>query len=57
MGHGRSNTDRWEKGFAALSKFLAREWPAPGSEDTELGVFMEPEVSDGKTKVHTRVQA
>ena len=32
-------------------------WPAPGSEDTELGVFMEPEVSHGKTKVYTRVQA
>ena len=35
----------------------AWEWPAPGSEDTELGVFMEPEVSHGKTKVYTRVQA
>jgi hypothetical protein len=34
-----------------------RDWPAPGSEDTELGVFMEPEVSHGKTKVYTRVQA
>ena len=33
------------------------DWPAPGSEDTELGVFMEPEVSHGKTKVYTRVQA
>jgi hypothetical protein len=33
------------------------QWPAPGSEDTELGVFMEPEVSHGKTKVYTRVQA
>ena len=32
-------------------------WPAPGFEDTELGVFMEPEVSHGKTKVYTRVQA
>jgi hypothetical protein len=35
----------------------AEQWPAPGSEDTELGVFMEPEVSHGKTKVYTRVQA
>ncbi len=34
-----------------------REWPAPGSEDTELGVFMGPEVDHGETKVHTRVQA
>src|SRR5438105_2738047 len=28
-------------------------WPAPGSADTELGVFMEPEVSHGKAKVYT----
>ncbi len=39
---------------AALS--LAR-WPAPGSEDTELGVFMEPEVSHGEAKIYARVQA
>ncbi|MGC2463081.1 MAG: hypothetical protein WA446_19250, partial [Steroidobacteraceae bacterium] len=26
------------------------EWPAPSSEDTELGVFMELEVSHGETK-------
>ena len=32
-------------------------WPAPGSEDTELGVFMEPEVSHGETKVYAGVQA
>jgi hypothetical protein len=32
-------------------------WPAPGSEDTELGVFMGPEVSHGATTVYTRVQA
>ncbi len=32
-------------------------WPAPGSEDTELGVFMGPEVSHGKAEVYTRVQA
>src|SRR5215831_2262322 len=24
-------------------------WPAPGSEDTELGVLMEPEVGHGET--------
>ena len=36
---------------------MAEGWPAPGSEDTELGVFMEPEVSHGETKVYTRVQA
>ncbi len=32
-------------------------WPAPGSADTELGVFMEPEVSHGEAEVYTRVQA
>jgi DNA invertase Pin-like site-specific DNA recombinase len=32
-------------------------WPAPGSEDTELGVSMEPEVDHGEAEVHTRVQA
>jgi hypothetical protein len=32
-------------------------WSAPGSEDTELGVLMELEVSHGETEVHPRVQA
>jgi hypothetical protein len=32
-------------------------WPAPGSEDTELGVLMELEVGHGETKVYPRVQA
>jgi hypothetical protein len=32
-------------------------WPAPGSEDTELGVLMEPEVSHGETEVYAGVQA
>jgi hypothetical protein len=31
-------------------------WPAPGSEDTELGVFMGPEVSHGATKVYAGIQ-
>jgi toxin HigB-1 len=30
-------------------------WPAPGSEDTELGVLMELEVGHGETEVYTRV--
>jgi len=33
------------------------KWPAPGSEDTELGVLMEPEVSHGETEVYAGVQA
>ena len=32
-------------------------WPAPGSEDTELGVLMEPEVRHGAAEVYARVQA
>ena len=32
-------------------------WPAPGSEDTQLGVLMEPEVDHGEAEVYTRVQA
>src|SRR3954470_10368694 len=32
-------------------------WPAPGSEDTELGVFMGQEVRHGEAEVHARVQA
>ncbi len=32
-------------------------WPAPGSEDTELDVLMEPEVGHGETEVYARVQA
>jgi hypothetical protein len=35
----------------------ASVWPAPGSEDTELGVLMEPEVGHGETEVYARVQA
>jgi hypothetical protein len=32
-------------------------WPAPGFEDTEIGVLMEPEVDHGTTEVHAGVQA
>ena len=40
-----------------LGIVIASAWPAPGSEDTELGAFMEPEVSHGETTVYARVQA
>ena len=33
------------------------DWPAPGSEDTELGVLMELEVGHGETEIHAGVQA
>ena len=32
-------------------------WPVPGLEDTELGVFMKPEVGHGTTAACTGVQA
>jgi hypothetical protein len=35
----------------------SKPWPAPGSEDTELGVLMELEVGHGETEVYARVQA
>ena len=35
----------------------ASSWPAPGSEDTELGVLMELEVGHGETEVYPGVQA
>jgi hypothetical protein len=40
------------KGFVAQGI-----WPAPGSEDTELGVLMELEVGHGETEVYPGVQA
>jgi hypothetical protein len=53
----------WLTGIAdrfELSKALQvteTVWPAPGSEDTELGVLMELEVGHGETEVYTGVQA
>ena len=50
-------------GFPDRSAYLGcftrslRFWPAPGSEDTELGVLMELEVGHGETEVYPRVQA
>jgi tetratricopeptide (TPR) repeat protein len=42
---------------AAVPKAVATMWPAPGSEDTELGALMELEVGHGETEVYPRVQA
>jgi sulfotransferase famil protein len=54
---GRFETLDQDLKIVASAIRKSEPWPAPGSEDTELGVFMEPEVSHGKTKVYTRVQA
>lgn len=40
-----------------LRIFVEDLWPAPGSEDTELGVILEPEVVYGTQTLWTRVQA
>ena len=50
---------RGKNPFPWLSSFRRdlREWPAPGSADTELGVLMEPEVCHGETEVYPGVQA
>ena len=39
------------------SREYTLKWPAPGSEDTELGVLMELEGGHGETEVYARVQA
>ena len=46
-----------QDGVACTRGWNTADWPAPGSEDTELGVSMEPEVDHGEAEVHTRVQA
>jgi hypothetical protein len=51
-----SNLKRWNPANRFLNQDCAF-WPAPGSEDTELGVLMEPEVGHGETEVYSRVQA
>jgi DNA-binding protein H-NS len=51
---GRGARPRW---LVAAIKGGKKLWPAPGSEDTELGVLMEPEVGHGETEVYPRVQA
>ena len=40
-----------------VDRFRQGDWPAPGFEDTELGVLMEPEVDHGETTIYARVQA
>jgi ABC-type phosphate transport system ATPase subunit len=46
----QSNPEKHRRGKIVL-------WPAPGSEDTELGVLMELEVGHGETEVYAGVQA
>ena len=43
--------------FAGMLPVHNAQWAAAGSEDTELGVNMEPEVDHGTKEVYARVQA
>ena len=45
------------RGYGRSRKSAHKPWPAPGSEDTELGVLVEPEVDHGEAEVYARVQA
>ena len=52
--------ETWENGSldpVLRQAIVGNLWPAPGSEDTELGVLMEPEVGHGEAEVYARVQA
>ena len=51
---GSTNLTKAGTGTFTLS---GDNWPAPGSEDTELGVILEPEVVYGTQTLWTRVQA
>src|SRR3954452_11369114 len=51
---GGKNYDEWLETRA--TRILA-EWPAPGSEDTELGVLMELEVGHGEASVYASFPA
>ena len=43
--------------FEYIREAKSYKWPAPGSEDTEFGVLMEPEVRHGEAEVYAGVQA
>jgi hypothetical protein len=61
LSHGLTRLGHFVYNFsdreAADRFFLRVRWPVPGFEDTELGVFMEPEVDYGTTEVYAGVQA
>src|SRR6266478_791796 len=56
--HARSPTRQGWNSMARSGHLPRRAagWPAPGSEDTELGVLMELEVGHGETGVYPRVR-
>ena len=54
-GVGLESEKDWGNELREADRFYP--WPAPGSEDTELGVLMEPEVGHGEAEVYAGVQA
>jgi hypothetical protein len=56
-GAGRTNPKQSKKKSRRSKAAQQPVWPAPGSEDTKLGVLMELEVGHGATEVYAGVQA
>jgi hypothetical protein len=52
---GNENSPFFGLRHPAAWAYVREVWPAPGFEDTELGVLMELEVGHGETEVYTRV--
>jgi hypothetical protein len=52
-----SKKDEMQRILSEAANMKNSHWPAPGSEDTELGVLMGPEVRHGEAEVYARVQA
>jgi len=52
----RSGGGSWPGLGAMMVKYFSG-WPVPGFEDTELRVFMEPEVDQGETEIYAGVRA
>jgi hypothetical protein len=55
--HVENYNSRPKNRVGIIRRKLHLQWPAAGSEDTELGVMMEPEVCHGTTEVYARVQS
>jgi hypothetical protein len=54
-GHSQNYSKSSFEILSHLNEVSGLLWPAPGSEDSELGVFMGPEVGHGETKIYAGV--
>ena len=54
---GTADKDEFREQFRVFDLYEGEVWPAPGSEDTKLGVLMGREVRHGASEVYTGVQA